>query len=96
MFLCQFSVATPPSSSPCRRFQHGLGMTLVAKSDQSTSNTLYASYVLRSNDLVFTFTAPYSRKAATLGDGTPLQMYDVGQAYDFVNSHGLGIRAVGG
>ncbi|KAJ9522677.1 hypothetical protein QJQ45_019757, partial [Haematococcus lacustris] len=51
---------------PTDRFQHGLGMTLVAKSDQSTGNSTFASYVLRSNDLVFTFTAPYSRWAVQL------------------------------
>ncbi|EFJ46247.1 4-hydroxyphenylpyruvate dioxygenase [Volvox carteri f. nagariensis] len=78
-----------------KRFQHGLGMTLVAKSDQSTNNTLYASYVLRSNDLVFTFTAPYSRKCAAVSEGTPLRHYRVDEAYDFVNCHGLGVKAVG-
>lgn len=36
-------------------------MTLVARSDQSTGNSAFASYVLRSNELVFTFTAPYSK-----------------------------------
>ncbi|GLI70471.1 hypothetical protein VaNZ11_015381 [Volvox africanus] len=78
-----------------KRFQHGLGMTLVAKSDQSTSNTLFASYVLQSNDLVFAFTAPYSRKCAALSDGTPLKHYRTDEAYDFINNHGLGVKAVG-
>jgi 4-hydroxyphenylpyruvate dioxygenase len=36
-------------------------MSLIAKSDQSTGNSTFASYVLQSNDLVFTFTAPYSK-----------------------------------
>ncbi|KXZ47898.1 hypothetical protein GPECTOR_32g511 [Gonium pectorale] len=78
-----------------KRFQHGLGMSLVAKSDQSTSNTLYASYALQSNDLVFAFTAPYSRKCAAAGEGTPFRHYSVDQAYDFINNHGLAVRAVG-
>ncbi|KAG2483092.1 hypothetical protein HYH03_018030 [Edaphochlamys debaryana] len=78
-----------------KRFQHGLGMSLVAKSDQSTNNTLYASYVLKSNDLVFSFTAPYSKKAAALSEGTPLRDYSLDQAYDFVNTHGLAVRSVG-
>lgn len=38
-------------------------MTLVAKSDQSTGNSTFASYVLQSNELVFTFTAPYAKYA---------------------------------
>ncbi|GLC38696.1 hypothetical protein PLESTB_000591400 [Pleodorina starrii] len=78
-----------------KRFQHGLGMTLVAKSDQSTTNTLYASYVLQSGDLVFAFTAPYSRKSATAGEFTPLRHYRLDEAYDFLNCHGLGVKAVG-
>ena len=35
-----------------RSFGWGIGMQLVAKSDQSTGNTAFASYVLKSNDLV--------------------------------------------
>jgi hypothetical protein len=34
------------------RFCWGLGMHLVAKSDQSTSNPICASYAVQSNDLV--------------------------------------------
>jgi hypothetical protein len=85
-----------------RRFQHGLGMTLVAKSDQSTGNPVYASYVLQSNDLTFTFTAPYSRKAAAqaLSSGNPtsvpLAHYSADQAFEFLAAHGLAVRAVGG
>ncbi|GFR45369.1 hypothetical protein Agub_g6744 [Astrephomene gubernaculifera] len=78
-----------------KRFQHGLGMTLVAKSDQSTANTLYASYVLQSGDLVFAFTAPYGKRTAVPGEGTPLPHYSLDGAYEFVNTHGLAVRAVG-
>ena len=35
------------ASTVWRRFALGLGMRLVAKSDQSTGNSTYASYVLR-------------------------------------------------
>eukprot|EP00775_Hariotina_reticulata_P005049 gene5049-5290_t len=81
-----------------KRFQHGLGMTLVAKSDHSTGNSKYATYVLRSNDLVFSFTAPYSRKAYADTAATsiePLPGYDQHQAFEFVCTHGLAVRAVG-
>ncbi|GBF87494.1 carbamoyl-phosphate synthase large subunit, chloroplastic-like protein [Raphidocelis subcapitata] len=80
-----------------KRFQHGLGMTLVGKSDQSTSNAAFASYVLQSNELVFTFTAPYSRVAPRSADGPPppLPGYSQQAAYDFLNKHGLAVRAVG-
>lgn len=72
-------------------------MTLVAKSDHSTGNSKYCSYVLQSNDLVFTFTAPYSRKcaAAAPSSSEPLPDYDQQQAFEFVCTHGLAARAVG-
>lgn len=77
-----------------RRFQVALGMYLVAKSDLSTKNTLFASYVLQSNDLVFAFTAPY-RKTGLACDTAPLPHYDPQKATDFIISHGLAVRAVG-
>jgi hypothetical protein len=81
---------------PCS-FQHGLGMTLIAKSDHSTGNSKYASYVLRSGDLTFAFTAPYSRKCAAEAPNStePLPGYDQQQAMDFVCTHGMAVRAVG-
>jgi 4-hydroxyphenylpyruvate dioxygenase len=80
-----------------RSFQHGLGMTLVAKSDHSTGNSKYCSYVLQSNELVFTFTAPYSRKccAAAPSSSEPLPDYDQQQAFEFICNHGMAVRAVG-
>lgn len=80
-----------------KRFQHGLGMTLIAKSDHSTGNSKYASYVLRSGDLTFAFTAPYSRKCAAEAPNStePLPGYDQQQAMDFVCTHGMAVRAVG-
>ena len=45
----------------CCRFSWGLGMNLVAKSDQSTGNSAFASYAVQSGELVFAITAPYSR-----------------------------------
>lgn len=77
-----------------KRFQHGLGMTLVAKSDLSTENEMCASFVLQSNDLVFAFTAPYARKVQRNSTVCPLPGYDLDTAYNFVNDHGLGVRAV--
>ena len=72
-------------------------MGLVAKSDLSTQNTMFASYVLKSNDLRFVFTAPYSRQAwkSSPPSKTPLPHYDQHQAHEFVAKHGLAVRAVG-
>jgi 4-hydroxyphenylpyruvate dioxygenase len=72
-------------------------MTLVGKSDQSTNNPVFASYVLQSNELVFAFTAPYSRSAPSSADAPPppLPGYSQQAAYDFLNKHGFAVRAVG-
>ena len=70
-------------------------MALVAKSDQSTGNSRYASYVLQSNELVFTFTAPYSRQMADPGASVPSPNYSQETAYSFLNTHGMAVRAVG-
>ncbi|EKU23402.1 4-hydroxyphenylpyruvate dioxygenase, partial [Nannochloropsis gaditana CCMP526] len=48
------------ATNTSRRFSWGLGLSQVAKSDNSTGNPLYASYVLQSQELVFVFTAPYA------------------------------------
>uniref|UniRef100_A0A803N2E9 4-hydroxyphenylpyruvate dioxygenase n=1 Tax=Chenopodium quinoa TaxID=63459 RepID=A0A803N2E9_CHEQI len=39
-------------------------MPTVAKSDHSTGNLVHASYVLRSGDLRFLFTAPYTQSSS--------------------------------
>ena len=83
--------------SPAYRFAWGLGMALVAKSDQSTGNSAFASYALQSGELVFTLTAPYSRacRQAAADASVPMPWYDQERAYSFLNSHGLAVRAVG-
>lgn len=70
-------------------------MPLVAKSDQSTGNSAFASYVLKSNELTFIFTAPYSRKIALTEGDLAVPSYKHDLIYNFVNSHGLAVRAVG-
>ena len=70
-------------------------MPQVAKSDHSTGNSSFASYVLKSDELTFIFTAPYSRAAAP-ADSTPaVPSYSMDAIYSFINKHGLGVRAVG-
>eukprot|EP00250_Pteridium_aquilinum_P020873 c24974_g2_i1 orf=180-1487(+) len=92
------------ASNTWRRFSWGLGMSLVAKSDQATGNQTYCSYVLQSNDLVFAFSAPYSKAvvedlsqeaAAQAAEKTPHTGWSSEEARRFFNSHGLGVRAVG-
>lgn len=59
------------ASNTWRRFSWGLGMHLVAKSDQTTGNQTYCSYAVQSNELVFAFTAPYSSKIDQTGTKMP-------------------------
>ncbi|GAB4813284.1 hypothetical protein N2152v2_000330 [Parachlorella kessleri] len=78
-----------------RRFSQGLGMTLVAKSDQSTGNHHFASYVVQSHELTFTITAPYSRTTDKADSTPPCPWYDQQQACDMICTHGLFVRAIG-
>ncbi|KAK9805108.1 hypothetical protein WJX73_009028 [Symbiochloris irregularis] len=75
------------------RFSCGLGMHMVAKSDLSTGNTTFASFVLQSHDMVFAFTAPQSQKQP--GKGSAIPWYSRSKAFQFNQHHGLGVRAVG-
>lgn len=94
-----------------RRFQLGLGMNLVAKSDLSTGNSRFASYCLRSNNLQMVFTAPYSMSVTTTKAPTPAAAvavangdelerdpnpgFDSKHATDFFTQHGVAVRAIG-
>lgn len=68
-----------------KRFSWGLGMPLVAKSDLSTGNTLYASYAIKSNELTFVFTAPYN-SSSTNSDSivVPNSSFDTDTANKFI------------
>jgi 4-hydroxyphenylpyruvate dioxygenase len=89
------------ANTTSRRFGYGLGMTLIAKSDQGTGNHTFASYVMRSGDITFTFTAPYSVTAAAAvaaNDSSlpppPISWYDQENAYEFLKKHGLAVRSI--
>ncbi|CAI5469798.1 unnamed protein product [Closterium sp. Yama58-4] len=93
------------------RFSWGLGLPLVAKSDQTTGNHTFCSYVLKAEDLALVFTAPYSEAAAIsrtepLGEVTgeaghprnfrvPFPGFSRRAAREFSALHGLGVRAIG-
>ncbi|KAM1359011.1 hypothetical protein ACFX15_045220 [Malus domestica] len=75
-------------------------MPMVAKSDLSTSNQTHASYLLRSGDLVFLFTAPYSPTLTRTADPArprttaSIPTFDHSASRAFSATHGLGVRAV--
>lgn len=83
------------ASNTYRRFSWGLGMNLVAKSDQTTGNQTYCSYVIKSNDLVFAFTAPYSKNIDQSNSKMPHPGFEADDAFAFFRQHGLAVRAVG-
>lgn len=85
-----------------RRWALALGLSLVAKSDQSTGNAVYASYVMQSHDLRLVFTAPYAPASATApaqsGDHmskVPLQHFSASKAQAFFAKHGVAAYAIG-
>lgn len=78
-----------------RRFTWGFGLKEVAKSDLSTGNKVYASYVLQSNEIVFAFTAPYNHPLSTEDSNTPHPGYSSEFARHFIINHGLAVRAIG-
>ncbi|EOX93118.1 hypothetical protein QUC31_003981 [Theobroma cacao] len=87
------------ATNTARRFSWGLGMQLLAKSDLSTGNLTHASYLLRSGDLHFLFTAPYSPSIAHSQSLSPLSTasiptFDHSACRSFSSSHGLAVRAI--
>ncbi|XVF81691.1 hypothetical protein PTKIN_Ptkin15bG0175700 [Pterospermum kingtungense] len=87
------------ATNAARRFSWGLGMRFVAKSDLSTGNLTHASCLLRSGDLNFLFTAPYSPSIAQSQNLSPqstasIPTFDHGVCRSFSSSHGLAVRAI--
>ncbi|OMP03530.1 hypothetical protein CCACVL1_02383 [Corchorus capsularis] len=87
------------ATNTARRFSWGLGMQFVAKSDLSTGNMTHASYLLRSGELHFLFTAPYSPSIAQSQNLSPnstasIPTFDHSACRSFSASHGLGVRAI--
>ncbi|KAA8524161.1 hypothetical protein F0562_010408 [Nyssa sinensis] len=83
------------ATNTARRFSWGLGMPIVAKSDLSTGNLTHASYLLRSGDLNFLFTAPYSPSiAGNLLNTATIPTFSHSACHSFSASHGLAVRSV--
>lgn len=81
------------ATNTARRFSWGLGMPIIAKSDLSTGNSVHASYLLRSGDLNFLFTAPYS-STMSIPSSSSIPSFSVSDHRSFTSSHGLGVRAI--
>ncbi|GMH12510.1 hypothetical protein Nepgr_014351 [Nepenthes gracilis] len=89
---------SPDATNCSRRFSWGLGMPIVAKSDLSTGNPVHASYLLRSGDLRFLFTAPYSPSILSPDEFSAINAviptFSFSAFNSFVASHGLAVRAI--
>ena len=87
------------ATSTYRRFMHAVGLELVSKSDFSTGNTYFNSYLLQSGQVRMLFTAPYDAEREMLADGDteriPFPYYNPGEAAQFFIKHGLSVRAIG-
>lgn len=78
------------------RFSWALGMPMVAKSDLSTQNAQCASYVIKSHDMIFTFTSPYSTTLDRSKNRNPIPDYNGFEAHEFIKRHGgVSGRAIG-
>jgi len=89
------------ASTTSSRFAVGLGMQRVAKSDLSTGNKTYASYALKSNDLMFVFSAASyvpedeARTSEARAASQPHPGLDADAMRAFCAKHGMAVRAVG-
>lgn len=77
-----------------KRFAIAMGMQQIAKSDQTTGNHHYASYVMRTNNITFVFSAPYSREIDRSKSKPVLPHFNVTAAHEFFAKHGLAANAV--
>jgi len=83
------------ATNAASRFSWGLGMPIVAKSDLSTGNQVHASYLLRSGDLSFLFSAPYAPSiSAGAASTAAIPTFDAAACVSFAAKHGLGVRAI--
>ncbi|RHY36960.1 hypothetical protein DYB34_008737 [Aphanomyces astaci] len=85
---------TQDATNVSKRFGWAAGLKLVSKSDQSTGNHAYASYVMQSGELQIVITAPYSRQQQKTDNIAPNQGFDNAYAHEFCAKHGLAVRAM--
>eukprot|EP01113_Clastostelium_recurvatum_P050360 TRINITY_DN950_c0_g1_i2.p2 TRINITY_DN950_c0_g1~~TRINITY_DN950_c0_g1_i2.p2 ORF type:complete len:445 (+),score=111.19 TRINITY_DN950_c0_g1_i2:76-1335(+) len=89
----EFTVAD--ATTTAKIFKRGLGMAYIGESRHETGNHMYCSYVLRTNDIKYIFTAPYLTQMQTAETKTPYPKYDPERAKKFILRHGNGVSAVG-
>ena len=89
------------ATSASKHFRFSLGMTAVAKQDLTTGSVRKVSHVLKSNELVFVFTAPmaggvdFARSDEAGFTTRDEHGFCPAEAERFVGEHGLAVRAIG-
>lgn len=85
------------ATSSARRFSSAFGMQMTAASDIDNGSLQYTSFVLRSNDIRFVFTAPYWTESppSPVPHTQSFPQYDKDEAFGLVKKHGLFVRAIG-
>ncbi|KAL8227210.1 hypothetical protein R6Q57_017042 [Mikania cordata] len=82
------------ATNTAHRFSCALGMPIIAKSDLSTGNTTHASYLLRSGELLFLFTAPYPATSTSTTTTASIPTFSHTACRTFTASHGLAVRSI--
>jgi 4-hydroxyphenylpyruvate dioxygenase len=83
------------ATSVSKRFVGGMGVELAAKSDLSTGNDLFASYMMQTGTCRLVFTAPYHAVDNPRKEESPFPGYVAKKAASFVTKHGLAAYAIG-
>jgi len=83
------------ATSVSKRFIACMGVEMAAKSDLSTGNDQFSSYVMQTGTCRLVFTAPYHAVENAHKETSPFPGYDPKRAASFVTKHGLAAYAIG-
>ena len=78
-----------------KRFMASMGMELAAKSDLSTGNDIFTSYVMQTGSVKMVFTAPYHNTDKSPEETSPFPGFKAKTAGEFFIKHGFAARAIG-
>ena len=78
-----------------KRFMASMGMELAAKSDLSTGNDIFTSYVMQTGSVKMVFTAPYNNTDKSPEETSPFPGFNAKTAGEFFIKHGFAARAIG-
>lgn len=83
------------ATTASKRFIGSMGVELAAKSDLSTGNDLFSSYVMQTGTARLVFTAAYHAVDHPAKEHVPFPGYSAKKAAAFTTKHGLAVYAIG-